>query len=636
MVLISLRKTLLSLGATFVLASLTTAQNDPYISHGDPCGLLSAKNASDLTVTDVANCYHAIPFNSSRAETTLKAIHTLFRDYYIFTEIALNPRASKPFKNEPIDVLARLQAIGRTNYTNDFQFHADIYKAIDDLKDGHASYHVQCYNGFLFANRLALHAPVVGGVQQLRVFRDAREEQYKGCIVDKIDGQPSWDYIKDWSDRILGLSHDPNARLNLALATQRYGPETGRFETFDGLFATRLTLPESDAIEYQLRCKGSSSPIKVVGEWTVVPPSENMEFNSVESYIEKVCLRPKDGPSSDEPAVAIIPGQLIPGSGTHNGVNVQEFNGAEKILEGNGSVFYHLRDQPHIGVLHMHSFDIPTYEAEIGVIFDGLKALHSRNVTNLILDFQANVGGYVELANTVVQFLFPNKGPLDSMLEVDQKITKPLQKAAVHGYNANNTDYMDATYLVDLKTGLQYTNNSIFSRPIKMTRNGRKSLYTERTALYVPPISKSQVNTVNTFSWTNNPQNIRVITDGRCGSATGIATYLLTSEHNVESFVIGGTAGEDMSMFSFAGASVLEYDDFQKSFKGLNATSPLSDLPYINSVRFSWLEKYARNSTFPLEYDAARYRAQYHLDYSLENSFSREIMWKEVAALSWK
>jgi hypothetical protein len=137
MALISLQQTLLLVGTLLIPLALA-APGTP--SHLDACGLLANKKATSLTATDVTNCYHAIPFNSTLAKTTLETVHTLFKDYYTFTDVALNPRAPKPFKNEPIDVLKRLETIGRTKYTSDFQFHMDIRATIEALKDGHASY----------------------------------------------------------------------------------------------------------------------------------------------------------------------------------------------------------------------------------------------------------------------------------------------------------------------------------------------------------------------------------------------------------------------------------------------------------------------------------------------------------------
>ncbi|GJJ68045.1 hypothetical protein EMPS_00391 [Entomortierella parvispora] len=602
----------------------------------DACGSLASKNISSITVADVSNCYRAIPFNSTQAKTTLETVYTLFKDYYVFTDLALNPRVPKPFKNEPVDVLGRLETIGRTKYSSDFQFHTDIRATIEALKDGHASCDVNCYASYNFVNRLALHAPVVNGTQQLRVFRDIHDDEYKGCIVETIDGQPSWPYMKWWSTNVLGYSHDPNARLNLALATQMYKPDMGRFDTFDGLFAARTVPPANNTIEYQLRCDGASKPIQISGEWIVQPVNDKVNFDSIESFVKNVCLAPNDEESAHGPTPAPVPIPNPSPAGPLPGISVQEFPGAEKILEGNGTVFYHLKEQPHIGVMVIHTFDIAPVEIEGEVVFQGLTALNSRNVTNLVIDFQSNIGGYVELSAIVVQLLFPNKSPFDVLLQADQRVAKPLQQAALHGYRANTTEYMDASLLVDLKTGLPYKDNSIFSRPVTLTRNGRQNLYTERTALLVPTIPQSQVDVIKTFPWTDNADNIRVITDGRSGSATGMTTYLLTNEHNVEAFVVGGTAGEDMSMFSFAGASVLALSDIQQTYKGLGAVSPMRDIPYSSTIRFSWLEVYARDSSIPLEYDAVRFRTKNHLNYSIETSFDRSAMWKQVAALSWK
>lgn len=147
MLLLSLQQTLLLVG-TLLIPSALAAPSAP--SPLDACGLLANKNASSLSVTDVSNCYQAIPFNSTQAKTTLETVHTLFKDYYIFTDAALNPRAAKPFKNEPIDVLGRLEKIGRTKYTSDFQFHMDIRTTIEALKDGHASYDGKGLCGRLF------------------------------------------------------------------------------------------------------------------------------------------------------------------------------------------------------------------------------------------------------------------------------------------------------------------------------------------------------------------------------------------------------------------------------------------------------------------------------------------------------
>ncbi|KAF9113042.1 hypothetical protein BGW39_003883, partial [Mortierella sp. 14UC] len=182
----------------------------------------------------------------------------------------------------------------------------------------------------------------------------------------------------------------------------------------------------------------------------------------------------------------------------------------------------------------------------------------------------------------------------------------------------------------------RYENSDLFTNPVTITRNGRKTQYSEKTALYFEPLAANIRSAVAAFPWTGRSENIKILTDGRCGSACGMAAYFWTDTHGVEAYSIGGTKGEDLSMFSFAGASVTNLKDLQELYSGLKLESPLKQLEYKNEVRFSWLELYGKNRTTPLEYDAELYRPKHRLDYTRQNSRSREVLWKEVAAAAWK
>ncbi|KAF9112616.1 hypothetical protein BGW39_004011 [Mortierella sp. 14UC] len=115
-----------------------------------------------------------------------------------------------------------------------------------------------------------------------------------------------------------------------------------------------------------------------------------------------------------------------------------------------------------------------------------------------------------------------------------------------------------------------------------------------------------------------------------------MAAYFWTAVHGVEAYSIGGTKSEDLSMFSFAGASVTTLSDLQDTYSLLEMESPLKELAYKSEVWFSWLELYGKNRTIPLEYDAEVYRPKYRLDYTRGNAHSREVMWDQVASASWK
>jgi hypothetical protein len=143
----SLRSVVLSASIATLITFTTAAPappapapSPPPVSHLDPCGLLGAKDATKITYHDVANCYRAIPFNNANAAVTFSTIHTLFNEFYIFKDSAMVPNLPAPFSSPPTDIIRRLETIGRTNYTSDYQFHDDIRRAINSLYDAHASY----------------------------------------------------------------------------------------------------------------------------------------------------------------------------------------------------------------------------------------------------------------------------------------------------------------------------------------------------------------------------------------------------------------------------------------------------------------------------------------------------------------
>ncbi|KAF9135021.1 hypothetical protein BGX30_011693 [Mortierella sp. GBA39] len=651
----------LILSATLAAATVATLSSAAPAVHNprgtassDPCARLGVKNGRNIKYKDVADCYQAIPIDRNLAATTINTVHDLFRDYYVFTDSALTPRVPAPFASEPVDILKALKTIGGRKYTSDYQFHTDVRHAVDTLRDGHASYDVTCYNNYSFEQNLSLYAPVENGIQTLRVYRDNANRGYEDCIVDKIDGKPALAHIRAWAAQRVSCSHDVNARQNCALARQGYDVKKAAFLDEPGEFSYQSYLPEKGYVDYELHCsnKRPSGPIHLQEEWHVYPQSE-IAFEDVESYVANVCLKREEEPESGPQglsrphrrnlAIPIKKRDLEEKEALAAAAGMarrrQEFGDAEKLVSGNATVFYHLKTQSDTGVMVVHTFD--AQDTEVNTVLKGLTAFSNRNVTKILVDFQGNGGGLISLSSNLVQMLFPNKQPRDASYEADLRVTKSVQRAAAVGFMAEDGGYniYNANGYYDLKAAgpaRQYDNNDLFTKPVDISRNGRTTLYTQKTAMYFDPLPKNILNAVAKFPWTGRRENIRILTDGRCGSACGMASYFWTTTHGVEAYSIGGTKGEDLSMFSFAGASVLTLKDIHDTYNGLNLTSPLGDLVYKNEVRFPWLELYGKNRTTPLEYDAELYRSKHRLDYTSANARSREVMWKEVVADAWE
>ncbi|KAF9132235.1 hypothetical protein BG015_003735 [Linnemannia schmuckeri] len=609
----------------------------------DTCGLLSSINPTELKYQHVVDCYNAIPFDSAQATTTLATVLTLFKDYYVFTDAALARTAPEPFANAPYDIVGELERIGRSKYTSDYKFHRDILAAVTGLGDGHAAYSISCYESFFFTQDLSLYAPVVDGEQSVRVYLDSAKRGYEDCIVETINGENALSYLQAYARDIYGTSHDPNARLNFMLASQTYDTASGLFTDTPGDFSQRSTVPQGPYLDYRLKCANSTDTVKLREEWRILPQIETA-FTDAASYVANVCIAPPEvvAPPAeggllrrrDEPVRRITkrakPEPTPPSTGP-------QFPSADLLVIGNATIFYHLKDQPTIGVLVCHTFLPSDVEAEKNVILAGLTAFHVHNVTNILVDFQGNTGGSIDLSSFLVQMLFPNKGPLDAAFPSDMRVSKPMQELAKLSYNNSDYGYFNARDFINLSNGTAvYENNDLFDKPVTLNRNGRRNLWTEKTSLNFPPVAAKYMTAVASFPWTAKAENIRILTDGRCGSACGMASYFWTALHNVPAYAIGGTHGEDLSMFSFAGASVLKLSELQGFYKSANLTSPLTDLPYKNTITFSWLEMYGHGRTTPLEYDAELYRPKHRLGFTPENARSREVMWKEVAATAWK
>ncbi|KAF9905986.1 hypothetical protein EC991_001145 [Linnemannia zychae] len=648
-----------SVAALVALTSTTTAAptHPAPISHLDPCGLLGAKNGVGITYNDVAACYRAIPFNRANAATTIKTVLTLFNDFYIFRDAALIRDLPAPFTSPPTDIVRRLETIGRSTYTSDHKFHDDIRLAIATLNDAHSAYSVDCYSKYVFVQPLTLYAPVVNGRQDVRIFSDRDNRGHERCVVSTINGVDALTYLKDFANLQVSSSHDLGVRLNDALGYQRYDIDTRTFGDFPGSFSIRADLPTTASVTYVLQC-GNSAPTSIEDEWQVLPQTE-AEFHDVDSYLENVCL---PQPEITEPANSVVTkrddaniGRAIhmredpphvkryiemqkraaalsaPGDQPPSPPR-QQFPGADLISSANGTAFYHLKAQPDVGVLVFHTFDAdPDYE--VPHIVESLKQLHARKVTKLLIDFQGNGGGFVSLAEDTVQILFPSGEALSTSMASDLRVTPSIQALATASFQTGSL--FDSSAYVNFDNGTEaYIDNSLFDQPVTYTRGGRRAQYTARTTR---PSQLAEIDpALSTFAWTNNAANIRILTDGRCGSSCAITSYHLTSVYNVEAYAIGGDNAAALSMYSFAGGTVSRYNAIQQMYTEANVPSPLEALPYASTITLPILEIYAHGSATPLEYDAALYPSKNRLAFTASNVHNREASWTQVASAAWK
>ncbi|KAG0308691.1 hypothetical protein BGZ98_007162 [Dissophora globulifera] len=634
----SLSRLILSASLATIATLLTSAA--PITQ--DPCATLGGLNATELTYDAVANCYRAFTYNSEIATKTLATVRTIFNDYYIFRDSALTPDLQAPFSSAPVDIMNVLDLIGQKKYRSDYEFHNDIYNAVQSLHDAHAGYSVNCYNAYLFAQPLNLYAPVVDGKQSMRVFVDLARRGYEDCEVTTIDGVDALSYIYKWSDS-LSYSKDSGVRQNQALATQIFNYESEDFILSSGEFAERATLPENPYVDYVLQCGTTADPIRLRENWRVLPLT-GKGFSDMDSYLSNVCYPPKptEQPSNmykrelDQPVKRqLFPvarkSALLDATPSPATLPTQGLAQAVQLGHGNATVWYTLKDKPNVGVIVVSTH--VAEDAELDIALQGLELFSKANVTNIIIDFQGNTGGSVAFASFLVQLFFPSTSQLDTSLRSDLRVTKSIQDLSTAAFNVSEAGLYDAAGYIDLDTKQTYTNDDLFLQSISLTRNGRQTGYTESTTLQ--PAILPKIEALASYPWTNQPNNIRILSDGRCGSACALSAHYLHGKYNVAAYSIGGVRGDNLSIFSFAGGAVSALHDINKIYAANKVVSPMENLPYEGDIRVPILEVYADSTDVPLEYDASKYPANYRVDFTPENARSRDVMWTQVATHAW-
>ncbi|KAF9924123.1 hypothetical protein BGZ65_008503, partial [Modicella reniformis] len=522
---LSLRSLILTVSVA-IFATFTAAAPVATPTPEDPCTVLGSKTQG-ITRDEVAACYQYIPYNATVATSTLKTLHTLFNDYFVFRDSALTPNLALPFTSAPVDIVEELNKIGQTQYENDFQFHSTVFNTISRLNDAHAAYAVNCYFAYKFAQHLTLYAPVIEGKQSIRVFVDIKKRGYDDCEVLTIDGQAAFPYIRAFAET-LGFSKDNGVRLNQALASDIYDRKTGVFVPSSGGFSERLTLPDKGSITYELQCQHLPGPVTFQDEWTVsksAPPSFEYKFNDYKSYLSNICHRQSSEDTQkhalfsfdEEPSMpkksALL--DLLDVEPTRpEGISF-DFPDATYIGSGNATIFYQLKSRHEIGVIVVHTHKAKADELQPAL--DALEEFYRRGVTKLIIDLQGNGGGSVAFASLLVQAFFPNKDPLEKSLPSDLRVNESIQKLSLSLFDTDRNELYDANEYIDLETKADYVDNSLFHDVVTLTRNGRQAEYCEATT--ISPDVLPEIPELATYAWTTKSDHFAILTDGRCGSS---------------------------------------------------------------------------------------------------------------------
>ncbi|KAI1317946.1 hypothetical protein EDD11_007468 [Mortierella claussenii] len=666
----------------------------------DACGLMAKEamgKTNQLSYASVKGCYEAQKFNPDVAAKTLSSIENALGNFYAFVDQAKEDSTNvpgSPFKTPTVDLMKELAKIRqKKDWKSDYEFQMALTYLLASANDGHLAYRNYCYRTAVFQQPISLYAPVVDGVQSVRVFFVDTTVSKKGlpkdatslndCTVVTIDGQPALQAVQEFTDRTSAISKDPGVRLNDALASTSWYQN---WSSSPGGFASRWEVPKKDAMDYTLQCGTGSSAktVKLTVPWSITP-SDMFEYNlytNVKGYWKIQCQamdssfnsvkrnkksRSESGPvasavldqvkmprrgdvrrgpfAQDGGDAAVAPATTVfrergtitrPEGGHRDGRDAAAaiITRAKLVHETTTTVFYKLNGSKYADtcVAVIATEEATFHEddsSDYTEFIKGFQKLQDQGCKKLILDMTNNGGGSVDFAYFVNQLFFPNAKPF---FEQDLRASSLVQAAArqaIKKTSAHST--FDAKGYNSVATGKPFKDASMFLKGVNQKRGGSTVRFTQRSYFaYKWPFLPLKSKQLN-FT----PQNMAIVTNGFCGSACTMIATRFAEVHGVKTYAIGGIAKRPLSYFSFPGGFVLDNRAIVGDLDsiGLKKVKNMpTELPVLAATSLAVGEIYASsNSTIPLEYDAKLFPAKVHLDQDSVSARHPDQVWLKVA-----
>ncbi|KAF9163047.1 hypothetical protein DFQ26_002990 [Actinomortierella ambigua] len=632
----------------------------------DPCAILSALDDERITYAHVKACYDHIPYNVENNARIMKSLPFFYEQFWAYKGAALVPNLGAPFDTQPVDIFADFKAIESATFASDHAFHDALRLSINKLQDAHSTY------------------MIINGVQSIRVLYDDTNSNMEECQVNTIDGQDSLTYIQDWAVAEAGYSKDPGVRLNYALGGIIYMAE-GEFGPMYGAFGRRTVLPASPIVNYTITCETDqgTNTYQLSAPWL---PARTTLWKPFEDSISfyKNCLptpepqpagEPEPQPTGDpEPQPTGDPepqptGDPEPTNHESDEASLERkwekelthmhrelphkfeqymrqlaaepaapevrrpsMQNAVVVATTAHTAMYQLRSQPDIGVVVVPSMLVE--DEEYPSILKGLQALAHRNVTKIILELSNNGGGYVDFSGALTSWFFPNAKNEDLSNPGDFRVTKELQRISqlLTTHNVSGTIFSPMDF-VDPTTDQAFTTN-FFMSPIQITRGGLQDTFTQKIENKV-----KLMHNIPSFPWSNNPESIKILTDGQCGSSCTLSASVMIHRYGVDSYATGGYHGKTISAYSFAGGTIQNWQDVYEFYYNkleLGVEVPEFSAPPLNGTyNVATYEVYIGNDPLPLDYSPERFPAKYQISYTSEIIRHPDRLWGVLASHAW-
>ncbi|CAI2196824.1 7845_t:CDS:2, partial [Funneliformis geosporum] len=216
---------------------------------------------------------------------------------------------------------------------------------------------------------------------------------------------------------------------------------------------------------------------------------------------------------------------------------------------------------------------IPSDNDMINQLFElqtGLNILEERGVTNLVLDFHDNGGGFILLAYFFVYLLFPEFSP---SFDNDMVVTE-LSRALLEAATSQSTAFKTSNKSFEIPPSLH--TKDLIRWAANTVLNIMRSTSIFDTVSYKDPNTGNPFINVEEFIGNKTYQGTLININGRVEMlfinrwvSCSLITHRMAEKFNVSTIAVGGYKDKPLSYASFPGSQVLDFDELYYEFNSL-------------------------------------------------------------------
>ncbi|KAK2952593.1 hypothetical protein BLNAU_12421 [Blattamonas nauphoetae] len=527
----------------------------------------------EFSLSIIEECYDTIPFDEIEAVSTMYSILQILNEYS-FGDTLRNPPEDAGVPK--MDLVARLEALDLEEMNSMFKFYSAIHKIVDSARDAHLQFIAPCEKVFLqyFPYDLSIETtnPPILVLREFRSLPSLSEDSNKKLGFDLIGAKvhnlslntefdptkTPFDVLSDWAEENVFAAKRKTNRFNRAILGEFVYRRALKAQTAEVKMMVTLTNGEQKTVTVPFGVYINTDeskifledkcPLKLMNNEPTTP-AHTLKLDEIlrknDEIIQYVLSPARQLISSTNHTIPSPPSN----SDYFTPIIMSEYGITSAVVP-----------TEKIGYLHIGSFSNDKYGLAIAYILS-LKGITAKKCDKLILDLRGNGGGDITLTIQMMELLWPNRIP--HTFQVDYPVTT-WNDIYEDFFDALSDPSLDPTTLkpTNMKTdrvlknfthinGTEYqrtySKRSVFGGGEDVIGSSLRKFWNRALLKRKTPLFP--------------PENIVMLTDGRCGSACGMFIKTARAHRLGRVAYMGGypidTEPTDIDIGEFSGGSVL-------------------------------------------------------------------------------